>query len=176
LLLFHAVASSGNPSGGPLDFPWGSSREDLVKQYRDRIHPLPKRAGPGGAYDEFEVTDYEFEGLSFVARFRVNRELDALGEVVLVRSSAPDNPADLRSEFDRLDGVFTRLFGVTNARFSSESSAPATVTRGVIWSKGSPWVLLRYEYVEGFMNSLVIQFQQSSRREVAQRAAADSGR
>jgi len=171
IVLACAVPSPRKGPDGSLEFPWGASRSELVARYGEGIHLLPRRAESGGAYDEFEIADYEFEGLLFVARFRVNREFDALGEVTLVRASAPDNPVYLRAEFDRLDGAFTRLFGVTNARYSSESSTPATVTRGVIWSKASPWILLRYEYVEGFMNSLIIQLRQSSLRDVARAAS-----
>jgi hypothetical protein len=163
LVLSCASSSTIIRPGGPLEFSWGSSKRDLITQYGERIRLLPRRPEASGSYDDLEIGDYEFEGLLFAAKLRVDRDIDALSEVILVRSSSAENRHSLLSEYDRLDGVFTKLLGVTNARYGSGTGAPVTVARGAIWSKGSPWVLLRYEYVEGFMNSLIIHIRQSSR-------------
>jgi len=163
LVLSWGCSSTAHRPAGPLDFPWGASRKDLVAQYGDRIRPSPRQA-PEDTNDQFEITDYEFEGLLFVATFKVNRKTDALGEVVLILSSSEEAQASLLSGFNRLDSAFTKLLGAADARYISNTNKPAIVTRGVIWSKASPWVLLRYEYVQGLINALIIHVQESSRR------------
>jgi hypothetical protein len=164
LLLLSCAVPTANRPADPLDFPWGASGKDLVAQYGERIHPVPPQQAPWDAYHRLEIRDYEIEGLRFVATFRVNRETDALGEVLLVRSASSETSALLLSEFERLEGVFSKRFGVADARTSDTGTT--SVARGVIWSKGSPWVLLRYDYAEGVLNSITIHLQQASRRTV----------
>lgn len=166
LVISCAVSPPRNVPADPLDFPWGASKRELVAQYGDRIHPVPPERTPWDTYDRFEIRDYELEGLRFVATFRVNRETDALAEVLLVRTASPESRASLLSDFERLEGVFEKRFGISGARYSSDMGTRDAVGRGVIWSEGSPWILLRYDYVEGILNSLTIHLQQSSRRTV----------
>lgn len=162
LALGALLGSSSHAQGGALDFPWGASKEELVARYGDRLHaPAEPYSFGGPYYGEFEIPDYEFEGLKFVASLRMSRETRTLGEVLLLHASPEKSSPSLLAEFERLDRSFTRLFGITNARFSSDDSTRiASVSRGAIWS-GEPSIVLNYDYFGGVSNAIKIRVQQS---------------